>query len=105
METTEKTKVDTIEEPKKNNTNKIVIIILSVVVLALAGLLIVTKTKMNTIVLKQDKAETKNQQLQRQLDSLVTEHNKIKEAYGSLSGKLAARDSDIRKKADEIQKL
>ncbi len=105
METTEKPKLDIVEQPKKNNKNKVVIIILSVIIVVLACLLIFTGKKMYVNITKEEKAQTKNQQLQHQLDSLLTEHNKIKEEYGSLSGKLADRDSTISAKAEEIQKL
>lgn len=105
METTEKQKLEVVEKPKRSNKNKIVIIILSVIIVALICVLIGTGRKMYINITREEKVQTKNQQLQHQLDSLLTEHNKIKKEYGSLSGKLAVKDSTITAKADEIQKL
>lgn len=59
---------------------------------------IVEKTKF--IQTSNEKAE-----LQRQLDSLVAEHNKIKSQYGELSGQLREKDSLIQANAKEIQGL
>jgi FtsZ-binding cell division protein ZapB len=105
METAEKPKLEVVEKPKKSNKNKVVIIILSVIIVALLCLLIGTGRKMYINITKEEKVQAKNNQLQSQLDSLLSEHNKIKKAYGSLSGKLAEKDSTITAKADEIQKL
>ena len=59
---------------------------------------VVEKTKF--IQQSNEKAE-----LQRQLDSLVAEHNKIKSQYGELSGQLREKDSLIQANAREIQGL
>jgi hypothetical protein len=49
--------------------------------------------------------ETEKVELQHELDSVITEHNKIKVSYGALSDSLAAKDSVIQANAIEIKKL
>jgi hypothetical protein len=49
--------------------------------------------------------ETEKIELQKNLDSLMTEHNNIKVSYGALSDSLKAKDSIIQKNAIEIKKL
>lgn len=52
-----------------------------------------------------NKVETANTELQRELDSLLDEHAKIKAQYGDLSNKLIDKDSIIMANAAEIEKL
>ncbi len=49
--------------------------------------------------------ESKNYELQSELDSLLAEHNRIKEQYGELSDQLSEKDSIIMASAAEIEKL
>jgi len=49
--------------------------------------------------------ETEKVELQHELDSVITEHNKIKVSYGALSDSLASKDSIIQADAIEIRKL
>lgn len=49
--------------------------------------------------------ENSNKELQSELDSLLAEHAKIKEQYGSLSERLSEKDSIIMANAAEIEKL
>jgi len=105
MENTEKPEMKAAEEPKKNNSFKIIAIILALIVAVLAWQLIMTKTKVNTFTIEKEQAQIKNASLQHNLDSLLTEHEKIKKEYSSLSGKLTEKDSLIAAKADEIQQL
>ena len=49
--------------------------------------------------------ENKNAELQTELDSLLAEHNRIKEQYGELSDQLSEKDSIIMASAAEIEKL
>jgi len=84
---------------------KIIIIIMALIILVLGWQLFVSRTKVNTFTIEKEKAATKNVQLQHELDSLITEHDKIKKEYSNLSGQLTAKDSVILAKADEIQKL
>jgi len=106
MENTEKPNLEVAEGPKKNNNlYKIMAIILLLIVAVLVWQLIVTKTKVHTFTIEKEKAKTQNTALQHELDSLLTEHEKIKKEYGTLSGKLTEKDSLISAKADEIQQL
>ncbi len=103
METPEK-KPNT-ETNKNNNTYKIIVVILVLLIAVLTWQLIVTKTTVHTFTIEKEKAQAKNSALQHELDSLLTEHEKIKKEYGNLSGQLTEKDSIILSKADEIQKL
>lgn len=49
--------------------------------------------------------ETENENLQAELDSLLAEHEKIKNEYGELTDLLSEKDSTILANAAEIQKL
>ena len=49
--------------------------------------------------------ELQRTELQHELDSLIAEHNKTKQAYGALSDSLKAKDSLIQANAIEIRKL
>ena len=49
--------------------------------------------------------ESKNMELRSELDSLLAEHNRIKEQYGELSDQLSEKDSIIMASAAEIEKL
>ena len=101
----ENTEIGNIEKPKNNNSFKVISVILALIIAVLVWQLIITKTKVSTFTIEKEKAEVKNNTLQHALDSLVTEHEKIKKEYGTLSGKLTAKDSIIAAKADEIQQL
>ena len=103
MENTEKSEMP--ENPKKNSSFKIMAVILALVVAVLVWQLIITKTKVNTFTVEKEKTQLKNISLQKELDSLVTEHEKIKTENSTMSGKLSEQDSLITAKADEIQQL
>jgi cell division protein FtsB len=51
------------------------------------------------------KAQVEKENLQGELDSLLADHNRIKEEYGDLSGQLSEKDSVIMASAAEIKKL
>lgn len=94
-------------EEKKSN-NKIYLTIIIVLVLSnivLLWLFINAKSEVKTIVVKQEQTISKNTELQHELDSLLSEHEKIKREYGDLNGKLQEKDSIILANAQEIQKL
>lgn len=90
----------------QNNPLKKWVIILG----ALAGLFLCTtiyyaffaKPTMNKVFTE---VENKNTELQSELDSLLAEHNRIKEQYGELSDQLSEKDSIIMASAAEIEKL
>ena len=77
---------------------------------ALAGLFLCTtlylafiaKPAMNPVY---KEVESQNMELQSELDSLMAEHNRIKEQYGELSDQLSEKDSIIMASAAEIEKL
>lgn len=77
---------------------------------ALAGLFLCTtlylafiaKPAMNPVYRE---VENQNMELQSELDSLLAEHNRIKEQYGELSDQLSEKDSIIMASAAEIEKL
>jgi hypothetical protein len=57
---------------------------------------------MNKLVHEKDQEKAA---LQKELDSVIVEHNKIKTEYGTLSNSLKAKDSVIQANAVEIKKL
>ena len=77
---------------------------------ALAGLFLCTtiyfaRFAKPTINKVYTQVETKNMELQNELDALMEEHNRIKEQYGDLSDQLSEKDSIIMANAAEIEKL
>ena len=90
------------EQTSNNKTFKIIIGILILVVLILIIWSIKQRTQLKTLV---DEKEVERIELQKQLDSLVAEHNKTKQAYGALSDSLKAKDSIIQANAVEIKNL
>jgi len=97
--------METPEKKLNNKTYKIIVAVLALIIIVLTWQLIVTKTTVHTFTIEKEKAQTQNSALQHELDSLLTEHDKIKKEYGNLSGQLSEKDSIILSKADEIQKL
>lgn len=84
---------------------KITIGVLSGIIVILAILLFMAKTQVNTFVIEREQAIADNQNLQTELDSLLTEHQKIKLEYGNMTAELSLKDSIIQANATEIQKL
>jgi len=98
--------MDTAGENKPKTTKfKIIIGIESVIILALLILLITSRSKVNTFIIEKETAITERNLLQGQLDSLLTEHEKIRTEYGNLTADLTLKDSTIQAQAAEIQKL
>jgi hypothetical protein len=97
--------MQTEEKKSKNKIYLILIIVLALSNIVLLWLFINTKSEVKTIIVKQEQTLTKNTELQHELDSLVSEHEKIKKEYGTLDGKLKEKDSIILANAHEIQKL
>ncbi len=96
--------MDTVGENKVKKY-KIIIGIESAVILALLVMLILSRSKVNTFIIEKDKAVSERAVLQNELDSLLTEHEKIRTEYGNLTKDLSLKDSTIQAQADEIQKL
>lgn len=94
------------QNAKQENPLKKWVIILG----ALAGLFLCStlylaffaKPTMNTVY---KEVESQNTELRSELDSLLAEHNRIKEQYGELSDQLSEKDSIIMASAAEIEKL
>lgn len=84
---------------------KISIAILLVIIAVLAFLLIRSTSQVSTIVVEKEKSVQMNMQMQHELDSLIAEHNKIKNEYGYISGQLSEKDSMIMAQAKEIEQL
>lgn len=78
---------------------------MGVIIVILAWQLIATKTRVNTFIIEKEKAISERQVMQHELDSLLREHEKIKNEYGMLTNDLAKKDSLIQAQAEEIQKL
>ncbi|MBC8314724.1 MAG: hypothetical protein ISR57_07250 [Bacteroidales bacterium] len=78
------------------------IIVFAVIIVGLAAWLVYQQLHLRKLV---DAREAEKIVLQHELDSLMTEHNEIKEIYGTLSDSLATKDSIIQANAKEIRKL
>ena len=88
---------------EQNSTNKrsgTIVIILGIIIAILLVWIFFQRSKLTGLI--QEK-ETEKMFLQKELDSLVTEHDNIKKAYGSLSDSLKAKDSIIQTNAVEIR--
>jgi uncharacterized protein YoxC len=91
------------EEQKANNRgSKIIIGVLILAFIILGIWTIRQKTQLTTLL---DEKELEKTDLQNQLDSVIAEHNKTKQAYGALSDSLKAKDSVIQANAVEIRNL
>jgi len=90
---------------EKSATNRTFKIIIGILILALIILLIWMfrqKTQLTSLL---DEKELEKTDLQKQLDSVIVQHNKTKQAYGALSDSLKAKDSLIQANAIEIKNL
>jgi hypothetical protein len=91
------------EEQKTTSRNyRIILSIFALLLLVLVFWLFIQRSQLMKLVKEK---ETEKIALQHNLDSLMTEHNKIKISYGSLSDSLKAKDSLIQVNALEIKKL
>ncbi|MCX6244934.1 MAG: hypothetical protein NTU98_09535 [Bacteroidetes bacterium] len=91
------------EEKSQNNRNlKIIIGVLVLLLAILFVWMMLQRTQYSFLVKEKEQQRT---DLQHELDSVITEHNKTKQAYGALSDSLKAKDSLIQANAIEIKKL
>jgi len=90
------------EQNSSSRTFKIITGILILALILLAFWTFRQRTQLHTLV---DEKELEKIDLQNQLDSVIAEHNKTKQAYGSLSDSLKAKDSLIQANAIEIKNL
>ena len=94
-----------IKDSNPKNSNLWLYIVLAVLALGIIGLsiwLISIKGEMKDM---QAEKEVEKWRLERELDSIVIEHVKIKDAYGEVSDSLAGMDSIFLSQADEIKTL
>ena len=92
--------------PQKNKKNLIIWIVLFVI--ALIAAIVVGYLYMNTSDEVKELKEEKQQQkvfFERELDSLMTEHNSVKSEYNTLTDSLDVKDSIIEENAKEIKDL
>ena len=90
------------EERNPTGKWKVYLAILALISLVLLFWLFIQRSQLLKLVKEK---EVEKMELQQELDSLMTEHNTIKAAYGSLSDSLASKDSIIQANAIEIRKL
>ena len=81
---------------------KIYLAVLGLLLLILLFWLFIQRSQLMKLIKEKEAEKT---EIQHNLDSLMTEHNKIKQSYGALSDSLRVKDSLIRVEAEEIQKL
>lgn len=87
---------------KSNTLMIVVVVVLAIVVIGLIIMLVSTRSNLKGLL--QEK-EMQRVELQQELDSLITEHNRVKTEYGQLSDTLQAKDSVIQANAVEIKRL
>jgi hypothetical protein len=80
----------------------VAIIVLALAVIGLVIWLMMMKTELKELHSEKDYQKW---QLERQLDSIVAEHEEVKEAYGQVSDSLAGMDSTFQAQAKEIKDL
>ena len=94
-----------IKEVQARSSNTWMYILLALLALVVIGLSVwLISVKREVITLKSEK-EVQRWELQKQLDSIVDEHIKIKQAYGELSDSLVGMDSIFQANAKEIKHL
>jgi hypothetical protein len=84
---------------------KIIIIAEAAVILLLLVLFITARTTVHTFVVEKEKMVSERQVMQKTLDSLRDEHQKMLTEYGFLTADLKIKDSTIQAQSTEIQKL
>ncbi|MFA6950381.1 MAG: hypothetical protein WCQ70_06830 [Lentimicrobiaceae bacterium] len=87
---------------RKRNPLMLVVVVLIAILALLAWLYLSTRSRLGNMIEEKEKQKV---ELQYELDSLINEHNEMKEEYGSLSDSLYSQDSVIQANAAEIRKL
>jgi hypothetical protein len=90
------------EQSSTNQKYKITLAILGILILVLLFWLFIQRSQLMKMVKAKEIEKTG---IQRELDSLMVEHNNIKLSFGALSDSLSAKDSIIQQNAIEIRKL
>ncbi len=94
-----------LNEHRAQRSKMWMLIVIVVLVLGVIGLIIwmmMARTELDELRSEKD---YQRWQLELQLDSIVIEHGKVKEAYGEISDSLAGMDSTFQAQADEIKSL
>jgi len=90
------------EQSTTSRKFKIYLSVLTIIVVILIFWLFIQRSQLMNLV--KDK-EIEKTELQNELDSVISEHNKIKLSFGALSDSLSSKDSIIQANAIEIRKL
>jgi hypothetical protein len=93
------------QEKKKGASNLWMYIVMVIMALGIVGVslwLLSVKSTMNELLAEK---EVQKQELEMELDNLITEHEKIKVAYGEISDSLVVMDSVIQANAKEIKQM
>lgn len=90
------------DEQTSTSRPKVLLILLVLVIIVLLIWIFFQRSHLNKLVFEKELEKT---ELKYELDSVIKEHNKIKEAYGTLSDSLSVKDSIIQANAIEIRKL
>jgi Tfp pilus assembly protein PilO len=90
------------DEQTSTSRPKVLMILLVIVIIVLLIWIFFQRNQMNKLIAGKELEKT---ELQYELDSLIKEHNQIKEVYGTLSDSLSAKDSIIQANAIEIRRL
>lgn len=85
-----------------NNLFRVLIILIALIAVGLGVWLFLTKSDLQEL---QAEKEKQRQMFIAELDSLMSEHNQVKEDYGELADTLQVKDSLIRANAKEIKNL
>lgn len=98
--------MDNTENKKKTSSAyKIIIGLQLVIIIVLAWLLFTTKSNIDTVVIEKEKTMMMNEELQSDLDSLMSDYDIMKEEYGYLTDQFTEQDSLIMAQAKEIEML
>jgi hypothetical protein len=95
---------NTSAQPNTRNY-KIIIIAEAAVILLLLILFLTARTKVHTFIIEKEKMVNEHAVLQKTLDSLRNEHQKMLTEYGFMTKDLKIKDSTIQAQTTEIQKL
>jgi hypothetical protein len=87
------------------NSNRWLYIALVILALGIIGLSVWLISVKNEVSSLRTEKEAQRFELQNELDSIVSEHMKVKEAYGELSDSLVSMDSVFQANAKEIKQL
>ncbi|MCF8331417.1 MAG: hypothetical protein K9H84_03110 [Bacteroidales bacterium] len=87
---------------KKETIYRIIIGILVLVILFMGWQLMQKKTQVETVIIEK---ENETQKLENELNTLMDQHEQVKNEYSEVSEKLTKKDSVIEAKAKEIERL